>query len=137
MNEKDKDTNYLHSEITGKVLQVFYKVYNGFGIGFPKKLYINALIHELRKAGLSAEQNKSIQIFYDQIDIGDVLADIVVDNLVLLEVHTDAEISTVKGQILYNKLRSSIYEVGLLLNFGQTPEHLRKVCTNDRKVNLS
>lgn len=135
MNEKDN--NYLHSEITGKVLQAFYKVYNSLGIGFPKKLYINALIHELRKSSLTAEQNKSIEIYYDQVDVGEIPADIVIENLVLLEIHTDDEISAAKGQVLYNKLRSGIYEVGLLLNFGQSPEHVRKVCTNDRKSNLS
>jgi GxxExxY protein len=133
----EKDNNYLHSEITGKVLQAFYKLYNSLGIGFPKKLYINALVHELRKSGLTAEQNKNIEIYYDQVDVGEIPADIVVENLVLLEVHTDNEASAVKGQVLYNKLRSGKYEVGLLLNFGQSPEHVRKVYTNDRKSNLS
>lgn len=132
-----KDNNYLHSEITGKVLQAFYQVYNGLGIGFTKKEYINALIHDLRKPGLACEQNKSIEIYYDQVYIGDIIADIVVENQVLLDIHTDDEINTHKGKVLYNKLRSSIFEVGLLLNFGQSPEHLRKVCTNDRKSNLS
>ena len=135
MNEKD--TNYLHSEITGKVLEAFYKVYNGLGIGFPKKVYINALVQGLRKAGLKGEQYKSMEIYYDQVDVGEIPADIVVEGLILLEVSNDDEISAPKGQVLYNKLRSGIYEVGLLLNFGQTPEHLRKVCTNDRKANLT
>lgn len=134
---QEKNNNYLHSEITGKVLQAFYQVYNNLGFGFPKKIYLNALTHELRKGGLTSEQNKSIEIYYDKVDVGDIPADIVVENLVLIEVHTDNEISTNKGQVLYNKLRSGIYEVGLLLNFGQSPEHLRKVYTNDRKVNIS
>jgi GxxExxY protein len=134
---QDKDSNYLHSEVTGKVLQSFYKIYNGLGVGFPKKVYINAVIHDLRKAGLRAEQNKSIEIYYDQVDVGEIPADIIVEDLVLLEIHTDEEISGAKGQILFNKLRSSIYEVGLLLNFGQLPEQQRKIYTNDRKVNMS
>jgi GxxExxY protein len=133
----EKDYNYLHSEITGKVLQAFYKVFNNLGIGFPKKLYINALVHELHKSGLTAEQNKVIEIYYDLVDVGEIPADIVIENLILLEIHTDDEISSAKGQVLYNKLRSGKYEVGLLLNFGQSPEHVRKVCTNERKANLS
>ena len=134
---QEKTNNYLHSEITGKVLSAFYDVYNKLGVGFPKKVYLNALVHEFRKAGLTGELNKSIEIYYDQVDVGDIPADIVVEDLVLLEVHTDNEISATKGQVLYNKLRSGIYEVGLLLNFGQSPEHLRKVYTNDRKVNVT
>jgi len=133
----EKENIYLHSEITGKIIQGFYKVYNSLGIGFSKKLYINALVHEFHKTGLSAIQNTSIEIYYDQIDLGEISADIIVENLVLLEVHLDDEISAAKGQVLYNKLRSGIYEVGLLLNFGQSPEHLRKVHTNDRKANVS
>jgi GxxExxY protein len=134
---QDNITNYLHSEVTGKLLQTFYRIYNGLGVGFPKKLYINALIHELHKAGLRAEQNTSIEIYYDQVDIGEVPVDIIVENIVLLEVHTDNEVVASNGQVLYNKLRSSIYEVGLLLNFGHFPGHVRKVYTNDRKVNMS
>lgn len=134
---KEKDSNYLHSEITGKVLQVFYKVYNSLGIGFPRQFYIKALVHELRKSGLTGEQNKNIEIYYDKVDIGEIAADIIIENLVLLEVHTDNEMSSIKGLILYNKLRSGKYEVGLLLNFGHTPEHLRKICTNDRKENVT
>lgn len=129
--------DFLHSDVTGKILQSFYLVYNGLGIGFSKKMYINSLMHELKKLGLSAESNKSIEIFYQQIDIGDIQVDILVNGIVLLEIETNNEIVVSNGQILYNKLRSSIYEVGLLLNFGQSPEHIRKIFTNDRKVNLS
>jgi GxxExxY protein len=129
--------DYLHSDVTGKILQSFYLVYNGLGIGFSKKMYINSLMHEFKKLGLSAESNKTIEIFYQQIDIGDIQADILVNGIVLLAIDTNKEIVVSNGQILYNKLCSSIYEVGLLLNFGDTPEHIRKIFTNDRKANLS
>lgn len=127
----------LHSDITGKMLKAFYQVYNGLGYGFPKKVYINALVHELRKTGLTCEQNKSVEIYYDAIDVGDFTANIVVNSVVLLEIGIHDEIKAEEGEILFHRLRSSIFEVGLLLNFGHSPEHMRKVYTNDRKTNIS
>jgi GxxExxY protein len=132
-----QDSNFLHSEITGKIIQAFYKVYNQLGQGFSKKIYLQSLDHELVKSGLAVEINKSVDIYYDQVDVGTVTADIVVEHLIVLSIHTDHQLLNDHGQILYNTLRSSIYEVGLVLNFGQEPEHQRKLCTSDRKPNLS
>ena len=127
---------YLHAEVTGKTLQCFYQVYNGLGVGFTKSNYIHALSHDLRKAGLSCESNRPVELFYDTVDIGDFIADMVVEGKILLSIETDIEVSPTKSQVLYNKLKCSIYEVGLLLNFGNTPGQVRKEARNDRKANL-
>lgn len=130
------NVKYKYPEETGLIIKCFYQVYNGLGIGFSKKAYIRALIHDLRKEGFTCEVNKFIDLYYDKIDIGDFLSDIVVNDRVLVSIETDKQIDLVKGQILYNQLKSSRYEVGLLLNFGISPEQLRKQFDNDKKHNL-
>ena len=133
----DYTDSFLHSEITGKIIQCFYQVYNGLGIGFSKNHYLHALVNDLRKEGLSLEHNRLIELFYKGIDIGDFYVDILVERKILVYLETDNEISSLKGTHLYNKLKSSIYEVGLLFNFGISPEHARKQITNDKKENPS
>lgn len=130
----EREPTYLYSDITGKILDCFYKVYNSVGFGFTRNIYVNALLHEIRKHGMSVEPNKIITIYYNQLDIGDVTSDLVVSHTILVDVTIDRELDVTQGQILYNKLRSSQYEVGLLLNFGKMPEQVRKIYTNDRKA---
>ncbi len=132
-----KEENYLHTEITGKVLQSFFQVYNHIGYGFEKSVYIQCLQVEIQRLGLKSEINKTIEIYYQTVDVGNYNADIVVEDKVLLKVSNKEELSAVEEQVLQNHLKVSILEVGLLLNFGLTPEHKRKVYTNDIKSNMS
>ena len=52
-------------QITERVIGCAYAVGNGLGAGFLEKVYENALAHELRKAGLHADQQRSLTVHYD------------------------------------------------------------------------
>ncbi|MBU0661166.1 GxxExxY protein [Patescibacteria group bacterium] len=132
-----ENEKYLHSEITGKILQAFYQVFNNTGYGFDRSVYIKSLHIELQKAGLKSECNKTVEIYYQTKDIGNFISDIVVEDSVLLKICTKEELTSTDEQMLFNHLKVSILEVGLLLNFGISPQHKRKVYTNDRKCNMS
>jgi GxxExxY protein len=75
----------LHEELTGKIIKVFYTVYNSLGHGFLEKVYENAFLIKLRKNGLRAEQQKKIEVFYESEKVGDYFADIIVEDIVILE----------------------------------------------------
>jgi GxxExxY protein len=72
-----------HSDLTEKIIKAFYKVYAALGYGFNEKVYENALVIELKKAGLSVEPQKQIQVFYDGELVGDYFADIVINQCVI------------------------------------------------------
>ena len=55
--------NFKHSEITKKILKAYYNVYNTLGYGFLEKVYENAMIIELEKAGLECEKQKPITVY--------------------------------------------------------------------------
>ena len=133
---ENQDDKYLHSELTNLIIQSFYKVYNGLGIGFERKHYLKALILELNKLDIKSEIQKRLVVYYDKNEIGEFIADLVVDNKILINIGLDNEISSDKEQILFTRLRSTELEIGLLLNFGKLPEFKRKIYTNDRKKNL-
>jgi len=132
-----EDQQYLHSEITGKILKVFFQVFNHLGYGFEKSVYINSLHIELLKDGLKSECSKVTGIYYQTIDVGNFISDIVVEGKVLLKISTQEEISVIDEQVLHNHLKVCEYQVGLLLNFGIQPQHKRKAYLNERKSNVS
>jgi len=70
----------LHKEITDKIINAYYKVYNTLGYGFLEKVYENALAIELRKSGLKVEQQKNIKVYYETEEVGDYYADLFMEN---------------------------------------------------------
>jgi len=125
---------YLHKEITSKLINAFYNVYNTLGYGFLEKVYENAMRIELIKMGMFVEQQKNIKVHYKNILVGDYYADLLVEDLIILELKAaDALCEEHEAQLL-NYLRATNIELGLLLNFGKKPEFRRKIYTNDRKV---
>ncbi len=69
--------NYKHSEITEKIIQAFYKVYNTLGYGFLEKVYENALFIELIEMGLIVEKQKQIEVYYQNKKVGNYFADLI------------------------------------------------------------
>ena len=126
-----------HSTLTGQILGAFFNVYNRLGYGFSEKIYENALALELESFGLSVEQQKPIQVYYEGEVVGEYYADILVNNLVILELKAARNILDELTAQLLSYLKSTQIEVGLLLNFGPKPQHVRKVYDNDQKGSMS
>lgn len=80
------DSNYLHSNLTGMIIKDFYKVYNRMGYGFLEKVYENSLIIELRKQGLQCTSQFSVKVYYDNLQVGFYMADIIVNESVIIEI---------------------------------------------------
>src|SRR5882757_3105161 len=117
------DEKYLHSDITDKIIRCFYDVYNKLGYGFLERVYENALLIELKEAGLSATNQFPIDVFYKNSKVGNYFADILVENKIIIELKAgDGTIIDEHGLQLVNYLRATNIEVGLLLFFGKKPQ---------------
>lgn len=126
-------SSILHQELTKSILKIFFEVYNELGYGFLERVYQNALYYELKANGFQVETQKKIKVYYKEIEVGDYFADIIVNDLVILELKAqDYLVEANEFQIL-NYLKATECEVGLLLNFGKKPEFIRKVYQNNRK----
>jgi GxxExxY protein len=110
-----------HGELTEKIIQVFYEVYNELGHGFLESVYRNAMEIGLRQSGLIVTRELPIAVWFRGEDVGDFRADLMVQELVLLELKTSESISRSHEAQLYNYLRATQVEVGLLLNFSHSP----------------
>jgi GxxExxY protein len=131
------DATKLHSAITDKIIQAFYKVYNTLGYGFLEKVYENAMLIELRKMDFTVENQLPIKVYYEGHIVGDYFADVIVVNKVILELKVAETLMEKHECQLTNYLKATEIEVGLLLNFGPQPQIRRKIFTNDRKPALN
>lgn len=128
------DNNFLHSEITELIIGCFFNVYNKLGFGFLEKVYENALLVELKEAGLNALSQIPIQVYYKNVKVGNYFADLLVNDKVIVELKAgDGVIIEEQELQLVNYLRATEIEVGLILFFGKKPQFKRKIFTNDLK----
>ena len=122
-----------HEEITNKIIEAFYKVYNTLGYGFLEKVYLNALYIELIEMGFKVGKHKRVLVYYKGQIVGDYTSDLIVEDVVICELKTSESLCEDNEFQLLNYLRATDIEVGLLLNFGKKPEIRRKVYDNDKK----
>ena len=123
----------IHKALTDKILKIFYSVYNELGYGFLEKVYQNSMYIELRASGLDVKAQKQIKVYYKDFEVGDYYADLVVNDIIILELKAaECLISEFECQLI-NYLKGTDIEVGILLNFGKKPEFIRKVYENSRK----
>ena len=125
------------ADLTDKIIKAFYNVYNSLGYGFLEKVYENAMVIELLDAGVAVTPQAKIQVFYRSRVIGNYNADLLIEDAVIVELKAVRALAKEHEAQLLNYLKSTPYEIGLLLNFGPRPQVKRKVFDNERKGNLS
>jgi GxxExxY protein len=135
MNKKPtyNGSRYKHSELTEQIIGAFYAVYSALGYGFLENVYVKALMIELNRRGITVNDQLPIQVFYLGQLIGEYYADIVINDLVILEIKAVKALVTEHEAQLLNYLKATPYEVSLLLNFGPKPETKRRSFDNTRK----
>ena len=125
-----EETSLKHKDLTAKIIESAYKVHNTLGFGFLESVYQNALLIELEKAGLKAHKEAPIKVFYNEKIVGDYVADIIVEDKVILELKSVKELHPAHEAQLTNYLKATGVEVGLLINFGgERVDVKRKVFT--------
>ena len=135
--EAQKKFEGKHSEMTGKILGAFFQLHKELGFGFSEKVYESALEVLLIELGMIVERQKEICVYYHGKVVGQYKADMIVNDVVLLEIKSVEKLIDVHDAQLLNYLNATELEVGLLLNFGRQAEFHRKVYDNPRKGSLS
>ena len=122
-----------HEQLTGKIIQVFYEVYNELGHGFLESVYENSMRLAMSQADLLVLPKQPIAVWFRGVIVGSFSPDITVENAVILETKSGRAIDPAHEAQLLNYLRATEIEVGLVLNFGPKPEFKRLVFGNERK----
>lgn len=122
--EKTKDEL---DKITEQIIGCAFEVANTLGSGFLEKVYENALAHELRKAGLVVRQQHAIAVRYDGIVVGDFIADLMVNDCVLVELKAVRKLKDVHMAQCLNYLKATGLHLCLLLNFGKSRVKIKRI----------
>ncbi len=130
---REETERYKYNDLTEKIIEIFYRVYNKLGYGFLEKVYENAMVIEFDRSNISAKAQFPIAVFYDNIVIGEYYGDIIVEDKVILEIKAKKMLINEDEAQILNYLKATKLEVGLLLNFGPKPEIKRKAFDNFRK----
>src|SRR5713226_7013419 len=125
---------FKHSEITDKIIKVFFEVYNELGHGFLESVYERSLEIALNSLGLKVRRQIQIPVWFRGKPVGDFTADMLVADCVLLELKAARILDATHQAQLLNYLRATEIEVGLPLNFGLKPEFKRLIFDNPRKA---
>ena len=125
---------FKHPEITDKIINVFFEVYNELGHGFLESVYERSLEIALKSLGLKVCRQIQIPVWFRAKPVGDFTADMLIEDCVLLELKAARTLDSSHQAQLLNYLRATEIEVGLLLNFGLKPEFKRLIFDNPRKA---
>ena len=125
-----------HSDLTGKILGAFFQLHKEMGYGFSEKVYQNAFSILLEELGLTVEQQKPIRVYFHGRIVGEYIADLVVNGVVMVELKAVDTLVEAHAAQLLNYLKSTDIEAGLLLSFGLKADFRRKIYDNNRKGSL-
>ncbi len=115
------------NQITEKIIGCAFTVGNKLGCGFLEKVYENALVHELRKAGLRVKQQFEINIYYDGIIVGEYAADLLVEGCVLVELKALRTMGDKEIAQCLNYLKATKLTLCLLINFGNPRVEVKRI----------
>ena len=120
--------------LSDQVRQIAYDIHVYHGHGHLEKVYENALAHRLRKAGLEVKQQYPIKVFdEDGTLIGDYLADLLVEGVLIIELKTAKNLAPEHEAQVLGYLKSARLEHGLLINFGSYKFEIRKFAWSEQK----
>ena len=122
----------IEEQLTNSVIGAFYAVYNTLGFGFLEQVYMSALERELRARGHEVSREVWIPVRYKGEEISRQRIDMIIDQTLLIEAKSGQDLHKSASRQVYNYLRATRLEVGLLLHFGPEPCFYRLVCTGEQ-----
>lgn len=114
-------------QITEQVIGCAYVVQNELGAGFLEKVYENALAHACRKAGLRVQQQQPVVVSFDGVVVGEYVADLIVNESVLVELKAVSTLTDVHKAQCLNYLKATGQRVCLLINFGKPRVEVKRL----------
>ena len=123
----------LEEALTRSVIGAFFEVYNTLGFGFLERLYGIALEQELLERGHRVARQVRVTIKYKGQELGAQRLDMIVDDKLVVEIKSTYELHRAAQRQVYNYLKGTSLEIGLLLHFGPVPRFYRMICTNNQQ----
>ncbi len=118
----------IHFNLTGKIIKCRFEIMKELGSGFLESVYKNALFIAMRQDGICVSTERSYDVVFRQQKIGRYVADLVVEDSVIIELKCCSCLSQDHQAQLINYLKVSDIPIGLLINFGNTKLEYKRLC---------
>ncbi len=115
------------NELSEKIIGAAFEVSNVLGTGFLEKVYENALNVELKLRGLKTFQQAPLKVYYKNELVGDYIADILVEDEILVELKTVKEFDEIHLAQCLNYLRITGLKLCLLINFSKPRVEIKRI----------
>jgi len=115
------------NDITYQINGAAFEVSSILGPGFLEKVYENALLVELRKRNLKAENQVPLTVWYKESKVGDYIADLVVEDQVIVELKTVDQLERIHEAQILCYLKATNLKVGLLINFKKPKVEIKRM----------
>ena len=117
----------LFKEVTKEIIGAAYNVYNKMGFGYLEKVYENCMLIELSKIKeLDIKSQCPIKVEYDGVDVGDYVADLIVNDSIIIELKSIRHLLPIHEVQLVSYLKAIGFDLGLLINFGEQKVDVRR-----------
>lgn len=127
-NDNNKiNADLLYADLTYKVRGAIFTVYNQLGYGHKEQVYQKALAYELEDINVPYKREKSLDVTYKDKIVGKYRPDFIVDNKIVLEIKAVEIIAKTFEIQLINYLKTTGYELGLLINFGSPKLYIKRL----------
>ncbi len=118
------------NELTYAVNGAIFEVNKVLGPGFLEKVYEKALLLELRRRDLKAETQVAINVIYKGDVVGEYLADLLVEDRVIIEIKTVENLDKIHEAQLLNYMKATGIQVGILVNFKHPKAQIKRMVLN-------
>lgn len=95
------------------------EVYNGLGYGFLEKVYENSMMVLFEREKIPARQQAGIPVYFEQRVVGEYIADIIVEDKIIVEIKSASDIANAHRAQVLNYLKATNMRLGMIINFGK------------------
>lgn len=124
------------NELTRRIIGAVFSVHSALGSGFLEKVYENALALELKLAGMKFETQCPVKVAYRGETVGDFVADVLVEDTVLVELKAVKALSEAHSAQCVNYIKATGLPVCLLVNFGEEKAKVRRFINPALRLSL-
>lgn len=117
---------FPHRELTEAIIGAAFEVHQVLGYEFLEKVYQRAMQVELIQRGLRAVLERKIKVIYKEAIVGDYEADLLVEDVVIVELKVAKDYQSADEAQLLNELKATGIKVGLLINFGRNKVEFKR-----------
>jgi GxxExxY protein len=125
--DRMKNREFLHKELTEKIIEACFEVMTELGSGFLESVYEKSLLIALSQKGFAAESQVPLKVKFRGVVVGEYFADILVNETIVVELKTVKALLPEHQAQVINYLRATGKEVGLLINFGTPKLEVRRL----------